>query len=245
MVSKSLQILFVVIFIFAIPCTSILSKEKEREKNGDGGGAGFFAIGANFINLDNLNNRLSAEGFSKFSSRFISLGGGGQAYIGNLIIGGEGHGLLQENTENPNYSTNVSIGYGFFNLGYTLVSTNSVKLYPLLGIGGGGMSLEIQDMNPKSNFEELIKNPRTGTELSMGAFMLNFALGFDYLLKLDKANEKSGVGSFIIGIRLGYTLSAIKSNWVVYEKKISNFPKTSLDGFSIRLHIGAGGFASK
>jgi len=96
-----------------------------------------------------------------------------------LIIGGEGHSSLGPDNAG---------GYGFFDIGYALLVTDSIVLYPMIGIGGGAMT---RDADPS---------------ISRCA-LLNPAIGFDYLIH---GKNKSGV---LLGLRLGYNFTLYSDNW--------------------------------
>ncbi len=124
------------------------------------GGKGYFMLGGNIIDIQNLNSRLETKGYPKFSDKFISLGGGGHSIIGKVIIGGEGHGLIKKEASNENYKSSLGVGYGFFDLGYIVFSTENLSLYPLLGLGGGGMSLKIMEKETHPSFDDVLNNPK-------------------------------------------------------------------------------------
>ena len=48
------------------------------------------------LDLEELNRRLAAHGIAPFEEGFGTLGGGGHAQIGRLMIGGEGQALVEQ-----------------------------------------------------------------------------------------------------------------------------------------------------
>jgi len=189
-----------VVIVSIFMCAIAQAQETAVDK--EGGGRGYFMFGGNIIDIKSLNSKLESKGYSKFSDNFISFGGGGHGIIGKVIIGGEGHGLAGRETTSGSYKTSIGAGYGFFNVGYLIYTTGAINIYPILGLGGGGIGVKIIEKGTPS-FDEVLDNPKRSAELSTGGFLLNLALGADYLLKLGE-DEKGG-GGLVFGLRIGYT----------------------------------------
>ncbi len=219
-------------------CTPIGAQEVTKGVK-KGGGRGYFLLGGTIIDIKNLNLRLENKGYPKLSGNFISLGGGGHGIIGKVIIGGEGHGLIGRKTTSGSYETSIGASYGFFKLGYIVYSAKRLSFYPFLGLGGGGISLEIVKRETAPSFDDVLDNPKRSTKLSTGSFLLNLALGIDYLLKLG-GNEE-GEGGLVFGLHIGYTFAPIKGNWEMDGIDISGGPEIGITGPYIRLMIGGGG----
>lgn len=207
------------------------------------GGMGYFMFGGSIIDINSLNSRLENKGYSKLSNNFISFGGGGHGIINKVIIGGEGHGLIGKETTSGNYKTSLNCGYGFFNLGYIIYSTRNFNIYPLLGLGGGGMSLKIVERGTPS-FDEVLDNPKRSTELSTGGLLIHLSVGTDYLLK-KVCGCGEGEGGLVFGLRVGYILAPFKGDWEMDGLDISEGPEIGITGPYIRLMIGFGGFGKR
>ena len=206
----------------------------------ESGGMGYSMFGSNTINLDDLNAKLASHGYTTLSDNFFSVGGGGHGIINSKwIIGGEGGTLLGDNVTSGDYETSLIVGYGLFDVGYIVYSIKDLRVYPLLGIGAGGMTLSIAQSPTSLSFDEVLDNPKRNVEMTTGGFLLNIALGIDYLLAFD-ADEK-GRGGFLLGLRGGYCFSPIQSDWTLGEIELSGAPETAITGPYIRLIIGGGG----
>ena len=59
-------------------------------------GRGYFQVGYQVLDLDALNLSLRAEGIPEFEEGFYTLGGGGHVERDRLLIGGEGHALIEQ-----------------------------------------------------------------------------------------------------------------------------------------------------
>ena len=115
------------------------------------------------------------------SSMVYSVGGGGHSITNKWIVGGEGH---------SSFGSDNAGGYGFFNLGYILVDTELILLYPLLGLGGGAMT-------------------REGDPSVSKCALLNPAVCCDFLIPV-----KDGSG-ILLGVHAGYTFTVYSNtfNW--------------------------------
>jgi hypothetical protein len=236
---SGLTVVVVISFFF----TNVSQSQEIKSTTKEGGGMGYFMFGGSIIDIKALNSRLEDKGYSKISDNFISFGGGGHGVINRVIIGGEGHGLIGKEITSKSYKTSIDAGYGFFNLGYIVYSTEDLRVYSLLGLGGGGMSLNIVEKGILPSFDEVLDNPQRGVELSTGGFLLNLALGTDYLLKLG--GDEKGKGGLILGLRVGYIFAPIKGDWEMDGVDISGAPDVSITGPYIRFMIGGGGFGKE
>ena len=235
---KSSGITFLIITLFLFISANNAYSQELKHRGRMGGGRGYFMFGFNNLDIKNLNTALENKGYSKLSDNFLSFGGGGHGIINRFIIGGEGHGLIGEEANSENYKSSLSVGYGFFDFGYIVYSIGGLNVYPLLGIGGGGITLKISEKVPPS-FDAILDNPKRGVEISTGGLLLNIAVGADYLLNLG--DRKWGNGGLVFGLRIGYTYSPIKSDWQFEEGSISDGPETGITGPYLRLMIGGGG----
>jgi len=225
------------LFIVSIAQSQEVTSEAKKEE-----GRGYFMFGGSILDIKDLNSRLESKGYSKFSDNLFSLGGGGHGIINRVIIGGEGHGLFGGEKESAisgeTYKTSLAVGYGFFDIGYILYSKGDLNIYPFLGLGGGGISVKIAEREAPS-FDEVLDNPKRSANLSSGGFLLNLALGVDYLLKL--AEDENGEGGLVFGLRMGYTFTPIKGDWQMDGIDVSGGPEVGITGPYIRFMIGGGG----
>ena len=205
-----------------------------------GGGMGYFMSSLNYIDLDKLNSDLKNYSYPELSSCFWAIGGGGHGIIRNkIIIGGEGYALMGDEVSNNTYEVSISGGYGFFDVGYIVYSAKTFRIYPLIGLGAGGLDLEIVKKESSLSFDDTLKSPQRIADLSTGAFLLNLALGADYLLPF--AEDKAGRGGLVLGIRVGYIFAPYKSDWEMEGLDISDGPELGITGPYLRIIIGGGG----
>ena len=194
------------------------------------GGQGYFIFGQNNLDIATLNNALLSKGYSTFTDKLISFGAGGYGIEKNIIIGGEGFALNGETKSQGSYKLSLTGGAGFFNLGYVLLSNNKYILYPLLGIGGGGIVLQIADQNP-TTVDNILSNPKRSSEITCGALLIKVSVGLDFILSSKKPN-------FSPGLKLGYIFAPIKSEWTDGNTTLGKEPEIGFSGFFFNFTIG-------
>ncbi|PIP13880.1 MAG: hypothetical protein COT45_01025 [bacterium (Candidatus Stahlbacteria) CG08_land_8_20_14_0_20_40_26] len=205
-----------------------------------GGGGGGFMFGMNRLNLAELSTKLEAKGFEALEKNNISFGGGGYGIIGEkILLGGEGHGS-QQAIFSDTLKASVSAGYGFFDVGYVLLSKKSFRLFPIVGLGGGGIDLRILERGVTPTFDEILDNPGREANISTGSILLQFGAGLDYFLKLGE--DEKGEGGLLFGIRAGYTYAPTQADWKMGDMDVLGGPDIGVTGPYIHLIFGGAGF---
>jgi len=192
-------------------------------------------IGAEYVDLDELNASLLQNGYPDFEETFLTLGGAGFATRNRLVIGGEGHALLQseETTSGGQYRAGVFGGFGMFNLGYQVVRVGGLSLYPLVGVGGGGLTLRIRQ-RAVVDFDDVLDSPGRESHLSTGSLLVGGALGMDWFF------GTGGRGGFAVGARAGYNYAPLSSDWLMSGSDVAGGPAADLTGAYVRVSIGGG-----
>ncbi|RKY72288.1 MAG: hypothetical protein DRQ24_05355 [Candidatus Latescibacterota bacterium] len=231
----AVTIVVLVALSFIVP-TSVYSNQEAIK----GGGGGGFMLGLNRFDLAELSTKLQAKGFDAVKENNVSFGGGGYGIIGEkVLLGGEGHGC-QQDVLSDTLKASVSGGYGFFNVGYVVLSERGFRLFPMLGLGGGGISLRIVKRAVTPTFDEILDSPDREINISTGGILLQFGVGVDYLLKLGKDDE--GEGGLLFGIRAGYTYTPTKADWKMEDMDVLGGPDVTVTGPYVHFIIGGGGF---
>lgn len=197
-------------------------------------GAGFFAIGTQFTDLAPLNDRLRNAGYPTFASEMVSLGGGGYGVVANrLMLGGEGHGLLTADGSVGGRNVSIGGGYGLFNLGYLFRPTTGLRAYPLLGLGGGGLLLDIESEGTADSFDEVLDNPNRSASVGRVSLLVSLGGGLEYQFGTPGKGRSAR-----LGLRAGYMVSALNSDWQLDENSLAGGPDASVQGPFVRLTIG-------
>lgn len=206
-------------------------------------GRGFFQAGAIRLSIDELNADLTGSGLPGLSGDFYTLGGGGYGSRGRLLIGGEGHALLvgQETTTDGSRQISASGGLGLFRIGYLALSRRGLDVYPLLGIGGGGLNLKIIERSAPI-FDDVLSDPDRSSSLSTGMFLLDAGLGLNY--RLPGRRTDRGQGGFLIGVQLGYSFAPGRTSWMLDDiNNVAGGPAFQIEGGYLRISIGGWGRA--
>lgn len=237
--NRKIQSIAIFTAIFLIFCFSLLVAQENSYK---GGGAGYFAAGIAMIDMENLNAKLTAKGYPEFKDNFITMGGAGHSFMNKLVIGGEGYGLTQNGTTvslmGTTYKSQIGVGYGFFDIGYLLYSTKRMNIFPMLGIGGGGVTMDIVETG-SVGFDDVLSAPKRNVSLEKAAFLLNFSLNAEYFIAFEE--NKDGMGGLLLGVQMGYTFAPYTSDWKIDEYDVTGGPDFKFNGPYVRVMFGGGG----
>lgn len=210
-------------------------------------GKWYFQFGAGQMDTGDLNNVLEKAGYSvvtrsplnDMSNSYVSFGLGTHGVVNGVLIGWELNGLTSRETTNAasTYRVTLGGGYGFVNVGYLAYSMEGLDIYPMIGIGGGGVHLKMVSRRTLS-FPQVVASPDQGVDLDTGGFLLNPSLGLDYMLSLSGDEKReSGV---VFGLRLGYVLSPLTGAWKMDQTEVAGGPQASVTGPYVRLTVGLG-----
>ncbi|MBY0425194.1 MAG: hypothetical protein K2Q22_06125, partial [Cytophagales bacterium] len=115
-------------------------------------------------------------------------------------------------------------------------NTDRIKLYPLFGIGGGRVALQLQFID---NLSLSALAASTGTETTVYKYMPFFdaGLGFDVLMKNPKPMEGKEYGG-VLGIRAGYTQGVGIGNWGYNSGTLTDNPAYNPGTIYVKANIG-------
>ena len=203
------------------------------------GGAGGMNAGAVHYDMDGFNQFLP-EGYPTLSGDFLTIGGDGYFMYENFVIGGSGHGMFGDEIRFNQQKAAIGGGMGFFQFGYDFLHKDNLKLYPLVGIGGGGLTMVFSTLGNVSASD--VKQGNTDgnylqTDISWGSALLDLGIGFDYF------PESEGKSSPRLGVRAGYIFAPLPSDFSYGGGPITGASSFSLNGYYFRIIIGGGGFS--
>jgi hypothetical protein len=138
------------------------------------GGFGCFGPTVGIANFDSLDNALSSGGITqKLSTMQWGFGGAGFALINRVVIGGSGWGSSQT-VGSESLRATVEIAGGEFDLGYQVFSMQHLLVAPVLGIGGGGYTIELQKLSDSpGTFDKLLEDPGRTSKVSFSGLTLS------------------------------------------------------------------------
>jgi opacity protein-like surface antigen len=199
------------------------------------GGRGFFMIGAQWLDLDELNGRLVDAGYDEVDETFVTLGGGGYLIRNSFLIGGEGHGALSTSgsTTGNQFRTTVGGGYGMLNVGYAVFAEGGTLVYPMVGLGGGGLLVNIEERSTP-DFDDVLDDPRRGVNLTNSQLLASVGLGIDHVF------GGFGRGGLGVGLRAGWLFAPVEGDWAFGRSDVAGGPDAGFTGPFVRLSIGGG-----
>jgi len=208
------------------------ASQPEMEKSGNG----FFGIGVNGVNLAPLNDRLGGAGYPTFPTELLAVGGGGYGVVADrLMVGGTGYGLIAPSRADQGREVSVRGGYGLFTMGYRFQPDDQLVVYPQVGVGGGGLSLDIGSTGA-DDFDDVLNQPNREASLQKGSVLVSLGAGAEY--RLGTPEEPGGVR---LGLRAGYILAPYSSDWALGEDRLSGGPDATFSGPYVRLTISGWG----
>ena len=200
-----------------------------------GGGFGWFGPYVGFADFTGLNDAFAGAGITtKLEPMHWMMGGGGHGLIGRILIGGSGWGG-EQTVASESLRARVELGGAEFDVGYAVLEMEHVILAPVLGIGGGGYTIELERINqPMGSFEELLRNPGRTSAVSMSSFLLAPQLVVTVPVKF--------VG---LQLRGGYIYSPMSPEWELKGGGNLNLgPKIAKGMPFASLNVAFGGFGS-
>lgn len=224
----------VIMFALILITAPVGAQEENATSKKLWGGFGYFAFSEEQINIDNLNASLSANDYNQLNTLTSSYGGGGAFVIHNLVIGGNGAWLFGSGAMKSGNETNLSGGYGFFNMGYVVYENKHNVLYPTLGIGGGGYDLSFSKAGSSIDFNQQLTTPSGMITAKAGGFITNIQISYQHFF------NKNAMQGFYIGFKAGYKYSPGTWNISINDQQLSNSPKVNMNGFFLTLYLGGG-----
>ena len=113
---------------------------------------------------------------------------------------------------------------------------------PLLGLGGGGLQLEILEHGVPS-FDDVLRDPGRSSRLSTSAFLVDVGASVDFMLTTRQMG--SARGGPVFGLRAGYVFAPYKGDWRLESNDVIGGPEVGLTGAYVRLLLGAGGMQNR
>jgi hypothetical protein len=201
---------------------------------------GYALVGAVSHDLGGINTALAGQEFESLDETVASLGGGIHVLLGRWIVGAEGFGLFPRESTRAGDAWRARLmgGGGVFNVGYVMVQAGGVTLYPIVGIGGGGLTLQMEDRSFPT-FDEVLADPGRSSIMTTMSMIVQPAIGVDHLIPFGREVE-GVVPGLLLGIRFGYTFTPLNSDWYRHRSRIPGGPSQGMEGGFVRIMIGGG-----
>jgi hypothetical protein len=186
--------------------------------------------------MGQLNNAMQALNFPTFDEVGVSIGIGIYKTFGAFMAGGEGALAFFHESNTAIYDGSLSSGLGFAQIGYRIISSSSVLLYPLVGIGGGVTNLSIAEKAPNQSFNQVMSGTGRSVDISTGNVMINLSLNLNYFTR------EVTISGFHFGVTAGYYFALPSQGWYTFNDNVVGGPGFDLSGPYLKLRFGGGSF---
>ena len=203
-----------------------------------GAGAAYLGVGASGISTGKLDDRLAANGYPTFGSSATGVNVGAHVILpGGITVGAEWHGLIIGDAVFNNREVGIGGGYGTLGIGFVKQLSPRLRVFPRLGLGGGGMGLWFDEGSGEVDFDDVLADPQPSEYvnepvLNTSSAVIDLGLGGEVL--------PGGFGKgLMLGVRLGY-LAAFDTEWSLRNQTVAAGPEANIGGPYIRATIGIG-----
>jgi len=213
---------------------------------GLGAGRPFHAIvlstGMSTMSVDALNARVTASRFAPLSNDAVSYGASGYVAIGRALLGAElARSAFGEEGLNNGRTDELTVLQGVATVGYALVATERLSVFPQLGVGIGRVEVSLRDRAEagttasQPTFDEVAQAPGAESRIAGRHLLYSFGGGADYLV--SRAGSAVGV---VLGVRAGMLASPNRTTWTRDGQAVLAGPDASAGGPYLRVVVGLG-----
>jgi len=214
---------------------------------GAGSGEAFSVVAAStgmaMMSVDALNARMTSAQFAGLSNDAVSYGGSAYFAYGRALLGAEmQRSAYGQEGLNNGRTDDLSSVQGAITVGYALVSTRSLTLFPQLGVGLGKMNVSMRDAGgsrstvTEPTFDEIAQAPGSESTVSAKNLLYTIGGGADYLVAPRGASK--GV---VLGVRAGVQTSPNRAVWTRGGQNVAGGPDVGPGGPFLRVLVGVGG----
>lgn len=137
---------------------ALLSAQTASSNWGDASSRDFIMIGYQALDLDALNARLVGPGLPQSSNNFLTIGVADFRATGPFLVGVEGHYVVGSDEQSGALETRIGGGQLQLTVGYDAYSTESLSIYPAVGLGGGSFDYEFWERGDLA-FDDVLTTP--------------------------------------------------------------------------------------
>jgi hypothetical protein len=235
---KNTYLKFITACLFCLFISGIRAQDRPAIYHAGGGG---LTIGYGTMDVSPLHNFVPG-GVSSFSNNQLLIGGMGHGFLGNFVIGGSGSAIIGDKIKTGANNYSLGGGVGTFDFGYLVVNRPKIRLFPLLGVGGGGYGIQITE-NSSVSAADIRTDPAREINISQGSFVLDFSLNLNVIPVLVYHEKDRSYGGFMTGLKVGYLYGLSSSDWRYSGGDVTGGPDFGLNMFYVKLIIGGFGYS--
>lgn len=229
----------------ALSLTALGSSPAQNIGAGAGKPFGVFALstGLATMSVDALNARMVPAQYASISNDAVSYGASGYFSYGRALLGAQLHrSAYGEEGLNNGRTDDMSAMQGTLDVGYAVVSSRTLSVFPQLGVGMGRVSVTLRERNGappgwvEPSFDEIAASPGAESVLDAKVLLYSIGVGADYLVTPRGASK--GV---VLGVRAGVQTSPNRALWTHGGESVSAGPDVGPGGRFVRVTVGLGG----
>lgn len=217
---------------------ALLAAAPSSAQLGSDGAVTYGSVGATLFDNDDLADRLDGAGYGRLEADALGLGTARYQFRGRLVGGVEAHTTGSETAEVGGVETRLSGRYALVNVGFDVLGSPTVKLYPLVGGGYGDLSLRLAPLGD-AGFDAVLAAPDRGASLTKRGFLFNAGVGGDLVVPFRV--DEDGASGLALGVRAGYLAALGGDDWELFSTSAATgAPDASLSGPYLRFLVGFG-----
>lgn len=192
------------------------------------------SIGASFQEFDGLKSRIAAfPQYEQLKDRAGVIGVGWLKNHNNIITSGNINAGSSLSGDRDKKSSTVRFIGVSADLGYDVIPSDRLMLFPLIGIGYESYQARFHKDVSATNFNDVLNSPATQNNIRTVSFknaFLTYRAGLGFWVKNPKDGTKA------IGIQGGYTGSFKDHDWKTNDNQVlSNSPEDNLGRFFVSI----------
>lgn len=182
----------IAVLLLLVPAIGLA--KKSSKKSVPSGAFGGFGPQVAYTDFEGINLVLQDNGIGELDALHWMFGGGGWAHIGRVVLGGSGWGGSQT-VSGESVLVRVDLAGGQFEAGYSVLKMKHCIITPMLGIGGSGYDIRVENQqNLPRNFEEFLNRAGPTSTIGFTGFTLTPEVMFTFPISFFGLQLKAGYG---------------------------------------------------
>ena len=199
------------------------------------GFGGAFTIGMQTIPVADL--AVFAPDMVPLPTTSFTVGGYGYLQLGKLTVGAKGGGYFGAESRDDDYVYKYGGGNFLIDVGYKLLATDRLTVYPVLGVGFYATEFNVAVLGAV-DLAQVQKPDLNTSSFNIANVLFDAGIRLEYLVSF-RSSDVCGKGGAMIGIEAGYQYSPPTDYWKAScGCPVYNVPEYSFKGFYANIIIG-------